>query len=62
MLDAGVQYPEMVNGRKGIYVHSLKYETIIDNDIKRRRQFAEEMREKAGPSPLAVKLKSVGLI
>ena len=28
MLDAGVQYPEMVNGRKGIYVHSLKYETI----------------------------------
>ena len=28
ILDAGVQYPKMVNGRKGIHVHSLKYETI----------------------------------
>jgi uncharacterized protein (DUF433 family) len=127
MPDAGVQYPKMINKRKGIYVHLPKYETIegykhigldekgvpyiqgttmkvvelvventvykwnaeelqvqhpyltlsqihsalsyyhdhkdeIDNGIERRRRFAEEMRKKVGPSPLAAKLKSVGLI
>jgi hypothetical protein len=34
----------------------------VDRDIERRRQFVEEMQKKAGPSPLAAKLKSEGLI
>ena len=58
-----VQHPYLTLGQIHSalsYYHDHKNE--IDNDIKRRRQFAEEMREKAGPSPLAVKLKSVGLI
>jgi uncharacterized protein (DUF433 family) len=28
MLDAGVQYPKMINKGKGIHVHSPEYETI----------------------------------
>jgi uncharacterized protein (DUF433 family) len=28
MLDSGVQYPKMINKRKGIHVHSLEYEVI----------------------------------
>jgi uncharacterized protein (DUF433 family) len=31
----------------------------IDNDIKRRDQFVEEMRKKMGPSPLAEKIKAM---
>gem|GEM_PF-263926 len=34
----------------------------IDRDIERRRQSVEKMRKMAGPSPLAAKLESEGLV
>jgi len=34
----------------------------LDADIERRRQYAEEERGKAGPSPLANKLRDQGLL
>src|SRR6266498_4473774 len=34
----------------------------LDQDIERRRQYAEEERGKAGPSPLANKLREQGLL
>ena len=34
----------------------------LDADMERRRQFAEEARQQAGPSPLAAKLRAQGLL
>jgi uncharacterized protein (DUF433 family) len=34
----------------------------LDADMERRRQFAEEARQQAGPSPLAAKLRTQGLL
>lgn len=34
----------------------------LDADIERRWQYAEEARRKAGPSPLAAKLRTQGLL
>ncbi|MBM4051096.1 MAG: DUF433 domain-containing protein [Planctomycetes bacterium] len=34
----------------------------LDADIERRWQYAEEARRKAGPSPLAAKLRTRGLL
>lgn len=58
-----IQHPYLTLGQ----IHSAlgyyyDHKDEIDRDIERRRQFVREMREKAGPSPLAAKLKSEGLI
>ena len=34
----------------------------LDADMERRRQFAEEARQQAGPSPMAAKLRAQGLL
>ena len=38
------------------------HKDYLDADIERRRQYAEEERIKAGPSPLASKLRDQGLL
>ena len=58
-----IQHPYLTLGQVHCalaYYYDHKDE--VDRDIERRRQFVEEMRKKAGPSPLAAKLKSEGLI
>lgn len=58
-----IQHPYLTLGQ----IHSAlgyyyNHKDEIDRDIERRRQFVREMRERAGASPLAAKLKSEGLI
>jgi uncharacterized protein (DUF433 family) len=38
------------------------HKAILDEDIERRRHYAEEERSKANPSPLANKLRDQGLL
>jgi uncharacterized protein (DUF433 family) len=42
------------------YYHEHKRE--LDEDIERRRQLVERMRQEAGPSPVAARLRSEGKI
>lgn len=39
-----------------------EHKEALDADISRREQYAEEMRQEAGPSPLANRLREQGLL
>jgi len=57
------QHPYLTLGQ----IHSAlayywDHQEALDADIERRWQYAEEARRKAGPSPLAVKLRAQGLL
>jgi uncharacterized protein (DUF433 family) len=39
-----------------------EHKEMLDADIERREQYAEEMRQEAGPSPLARRLREQGLL
>ena len=38
------------------------HKATLDDDIERRRQFAERARQEFGPSPLAARLRAQGLL
>jgi len=57
------QHPDLTLGQ----IHSAlayywDHQDELDADIRRRWQYAEESRQKAGPSPLAAKLRAQGLL
>jgi len=57
------QHPDLTLGQ----IHSAlayywDHQEELDADIRRRWQYAEEARRKAGPSPLAAKLRAQGLL
>jgi uncharacterized protein (DUF433 family) len=57
------QHPYLTLGQ----VHSAlayywDHQAELDADIERRWQYAEESRRKAGPSPLAARLRAQGLL
>jgi len=57
------QHPELTLGQ----IHSAlayywDHQEELDADIQRRWQYAEDARRKAGPSPLAAKLRAQGLL
>jgi uncharacterized protein (DUF433 family) len=57
------QHPYLTLGQ----IHSAlayywDHKDILDADIERRWQWAEQIRQQAGPSPLAAKLQAQGLL
>ena len=58
-----IQHPYLSLGQiHSALAYYYDHKDEVDHDIERRRQYAEQMREAAGPSPLAARLKSEGLI
>ncbi|MFZ0548720.1 MAG: DUF433 domain-containing protein [Candidatus Promineifilaceae bacterium] len=48
-------------------IHSVlayywEHKAVLDADIERREQYVEKMRQEAGPSPLANRLRDRGLL
>ena len=57
------QYPHLSMSQ----IHSAlayywDHKETLDEDIERRERYAEEMRQEAGPSPLAKRLREQGLL
>jgi len=57
------QHPYLTLGQiHAALAYYWDHQAELDADIERRGQYAEEVRRKAGPSPLAAKLRAQGLL
>jgi len=56
------QFPHLTLGMvHGALAYYWDHREEVDSDLKRRLRLADEYRQQAGPSPLAAKIRALGL-